>query len=75
MKGPTYVSFDDMTWPNPSDPRDVEWSLRYGNPSRHQMLVAASFIAAYRQLVEDSATRRNSKIAGLRRMLPGGTGR
>jgi len=66
MKGPTYIAFDGMSWPNPTDPLDVEWSMRYGNPSREQMLVAASFVAAYRHLVEDSAVRRNEKITALR---------
>jgi hypothetical protein len=69
MKGPTYVAFDGMTWPNPADPLEVEWSLRYGAPSREQMLVAASVVAAYRQLVEDPQRIRNGKVATLRQAL------
>lgn len=69
MKGPTYVAFDGMTWPNPADPLEVEWSLRYGAPSREQMLVAASVVAAYRQLVEDPQRIRSGKVATLRQAL------
>ena len=41
---------DGTTWPNPLDPGDVEWTLRYGAPTRAQMLHAASVLAAYRRL-------------------------
>jgi hypothetical protein len=40
------------TWPNPVDPAEVEWRLRYGTPTRSDILVAASTMAAYRALVE-----------------------
>lgn len=66
---PAYLHFDGMAWPNPIDPLDVEWTLRYGAPSREQLRVAASMIAAYKQLVEDPKRRRDAKIAGLRRAL------
>lgn len=65
----TYLRFDGMTWPNPIDPLDVEWSLRYSTPTPAQLRVAASMIAAYKQLVEDSKMRRDAKIAGIRRAL------
>lgn len=65
----TYVHFDQMTWPNPEDPLNVEWTLRYSTPTREQLLVAASMIAAYKQLVEDDQVRRNQKVAGLRRAI------
>lgn len=66
---PAYLHFDGMAWPNPIDPLDVEWSLRYGTPTREQLNVAASMIAAYKQLVEDPKTRRDAKVAGIRRAL------
>ncbi len=68
-KPPTFLSFADMAWPHPDDPLEVEWSLRYGSPSREQMMVAASIVAAYRQLVADPVRRRNETIAGLRRAV------
>jgi|SRR6185369_8665962 len=69
VRHPAYLHFDGMAWPNPIDPLDVEWSLRYGTPTREQLNVAASMIAAYKQLVEDPKTRRDAKVAGIRRVL------
>ena len=62
----TYLHFDGMAWPNPADPREVAYALRYGEPTRQQLHVAASFIAAYQQLVADPQRRRNEKVAGIR---------
>lgn len=56
-----------MTFPHPEDPARVEWSLRYGTPTREQALVAASYVAAYKQLVGDTARSRDRKVAGIRR--------
>jgi hypothetical protein len=60
------LHFDGMAWPNPNDPHEIEWALRYGTPSREQMLAAASFIAAYRQLVDLPTRERNKRIASIR---------
>jgi hypothetical protein len=46
----TYVRFDDTVWPNPLDPNDIEWKLRYGEPTKAELLQAASFLGAYKQL-------------------------
>ena len=64
-----YLHFDGMAWPNPEDPRSVEWRLRYGRPSRDDLMVAASFIGAYKQLVADPVRERNAKVAGIRRAM------
>jgi hypothetical protein len=40
------------TWPDPSDPLEVEWKLRYGTPERSDLLWAASVIGAYKHLME-----------------------
>lgn len=53
-----YIHFDEMCWPLPSP--DLEWRLRYGNPSRDDLLGAASFVAAYAALLRKSDKRRNS---------------
>lgn len=66
---PVYVYFDQMTWPNPNDPKLVEWALRYGTPTKAQLRLAASMCAAYKQLVGDTRTRRDAKVAGIRRAL------
>lgn len=65
----TFLTFDGMCWPHPDDPYEVEWALRYGQPTERQLLVAASFIESYRQLVYDPQRVRNSKIAGIRRAM------
>lgn len=66
MRNSPYLHVDGMTWPHPGDPVGVEWSLRYGDPTESVRLLAASYIAAYRQLVADSQRVRNAKIAGIR---------
>ena len=51
----TYIKRDNGTvWPNPADPLEVEWKLRYGRLTREEQLVAASFIAAYKQKHRDA---------------------
>lgn len=48
----SYIVFDDegCTWPNPLDPSEIEWKLRYGTPTRAELLQAASFLSAYKHL-------------------------
>lgn len=47
----TYLRLGDGTlWPNPLDPKDVQWSLRYASPSREELLLAADMLSAYRHL-------------------------
>lgn len=43
----------DTVWPNPltEQAAEVEWQLRYGTPTRQDLLRAASEMAAYRALV------------------------
>lgn len=40
-----------MTWPNPDDPGEVQWTLRYGRPSRADLLFAASVLDTYGHLL------------------------
>lgn len=61
-----YLHFGGMAWPNPADPNDIEWTLRYGEPTREQLMVAASMVAAYKQLVADPQRTRNDKVGGIR---------
>lgn len=55
---------DGTTWPDPGDPGDVQWQLRYGGPTREQMVFAASVMAAYGRL---GLGPRSSQLAALRR--------
>lgn len=63
--------YDLMTWPNPDDPTDTEWRLRYAGmlnldiTSRDRM-VAASAMHAYRALIELPQRERNQRISQIR---------
>lgn len=61
-----YLHFDDMTWPDPADPGEVEWKLCYGHPTQTDRYFAASVMAAYRQLVTDTQKVRNYKVSAIR---------
>lgn len=61
-----FLHFDGMAWPDPADPLEVEYALRYGTPTRAQALTAASFVAAYKQMVGDTQHRRNANVAFIR---------
>lgn len=49
----------DTVWPNPLSPQstELEWTLRYGQPTRQDLLRAASEMAAYRALVARGRSR------------------
>jgi hypothetical protein len=54
-----------MTWPHPDDPNEIEWQLRYGDAASVR-LVAASYIAAYRQLIDMPQRERNERVSQIR---------
>lgn len=60
---------EKSTWPNPNDPREVQWRLRYGTPSREDLLFAASTMAAYSYLLGIPQRRRCSVVAQIRKAL------
>ncbi len=63
-----YHHFDGMCWPIPGTAMgDLEWTLRYGQPTRSQMLMAASVVSAYAQMVGDPEAKRRKVIRELRR--------
>lgn len=43
---------DSMTWPNPGDPGEVQWRLRYGSPDQADLLFAAAVMSAYAHLFD-----------------------
>jgi hypothetical protein len=45
----SFAHFDEMCWPLPNP--GLEWRLRYGKPTREDILVAASILNAYQSLV------------------------
>ena len=62
------VHFDGMSWPLPGDDthQDLEWVMRYAQPSRSDMLRAASIIAAYRELVTCTERKRRYVVRQIR---------
>lgn len=47
-----FTHFDEMCFPQPGEElSQIEWTLRYGTPSKNQLMVAASVISAYSGLV------------------------
>lgn len=64
MMDARYTTFDGMTWPRVGT--NLEWTLRYGTPTREDLLLAASVAAAYEALVEASAATRGDVVKHLR---------
>lgn len=62
-----YLRLGNKTvWPNPNDPTEVQDRLRYGNPSQSDLLIAASVMRAYRELVALPSRRRSEIVRDLR---------
>ena len=59
---------DGTTWPTAlplnrdDDANSLEWTLRYGNPTRIDLLHAASVVSAYVALVHEKPQRRRNEI-------------
>lgn len=65
-----FLRVEGTTWPNPSDPGEVEWRLRYGTPTREDLLVAASFMHAYQYLVLAMTQKdRNHRVATIKEAM------
>lgn len=63
-----YRHFNGMNWPCPCERMgELEHSLRYGNPTKSDLLLAASVLSAYGQMVRDPAKKRQKVIAELRK--------
>ena len=57
----------EMTWPTIGQRLlDVEWALRYGEPTSQDLLFAASILNAYRALVLKTAKDRAEIVRELR---------
>jgi len=64
-----YRHFSDMCWPAPSTLMDtVERALRDGKAAPCDLLMAASIIAAYRQMIADPEWKRRMVIRELRKV-------
>lgn len=62
--------FDGMTWPTAGERcGDREWTLRHAAPNPSDLMVAASVMAAYRELVTCPRSKREAVIRQLRRAI------
>lgn len=43
---------DGTSWPCPRRATEVAWLLRYGSPTRDEMLVAAEVLGVYARLID-----------------------
>jgi hypothetical protein len=57
-----------MTWPIHEEGEDdsVQWRLRYGHPTREDILYAASVMSAYHSLVNSTRNKRDEVVRELR---------
>lgn len=69
-----YAHFDDGTgWPLPEPDRhhsdSVQWRLRYGQPRKSDLLVAAGVMAAYEALLAKPDRQRREIVSAIRRAV------
>ena len=64
------TTIKDMSWPLPD--AGLEWRLRYGEPTRADILGAASILSAYAQMIKDPHKKRQMVIGAIREALRGG---
>jgi hypothetical protein len=57
-----FLRIEDTTWPSPLDPNETAWQLIYGQPSRKDLMFAASVMSAYGYLFEMNQRDRNRRI-------------
>ncbi len=57
---------EGRTFPDPADPNEVQWRLRYGQPTREDLMHAASVMAAYSALVHMPRGVRDGVVRDLR---------
>lgn len=63
-----YRSFDGMCWPAPSERLgEIEWRARYATPTQADLLMMASVLAAYQELIVMPAKKRDRIIKELRK--------
>ena len=65
----SHVYFDGMGWPKPD--HDLGWRLRYGTPTRTDLLAAAAILDAYAQMVSDPTAKRQRVVRHIRAAVSG----
>lgn len=67
-----WVNFDGMAWNVPDATQgDLEWRLRYGTPTKPDLLRAASILAAYEELVTCNRRKRDYVVRNIREAMMG----
>lgn len=64
------LRFDGWSWPHPTRVAELEWTLRYGAPTREELLEAAGMLNALHNLTSPHFTtngRATRKLAKVRR--------
>ena len=59
----------ECCWPNPQDPNDIEWMLRFGKVDKSHLLVAASYINAYRSLFDLTQKELIQTVSAIKKKL------
>lgn len=68
-RGDYYLRFPDGSgWPDPTDPNEAQWRLRYA-PDRSAELTAASYLDAYRSLIMLPSRRREVVVRKIKAAL------
>ena len=63
-----FCHFNGMCWPCPGEHmNELEYKLRYGTPTKSDLLSAAGVLSAYGQMVRDPVSKRQKVIAELRK--------
>lgn len=57
-----YLRIEGTTWPDPADPNMTQWRLRYGSPTREDLMFAASVMHAYGYLFTMTQQDRNRRM-------------
>jgi hypothetical protein len=62
-----WAHFDGMAWNAPdASHRDLEWRLRYGAPTKADLLRAASVLAAYDEIIHCPRRKREYVVRQIR---------
>jgi hypothetical protein len=67
----THIRLDNATvWPNPTDPKEIEWKLRYTRQlTDNERVLAACYIAAYKVLLRKTQKDSSSYIRMIKKRL------
>ena len=57
-----FLRIDGTTWPSPHDPNETAWRLVYGQPSKADLMFAASVMSAYAYLFGMTQRDRNRRM-------------